>query len=179
VYETIDPDFHDYHPHPPLKKPVEVVVNPNGGLQQHVHHHYHHGDVGGVVKPAVVVEQSGPLIPTGPVFESGPVYGSASVGPSSPFAGGPIGSGSLYGGGQIGSGSLYGGGPIGSGSLYGGGPIGGSLYGGSGPYLGQSPFYKKELSIKSPLTGEINRFVDAISGLWRLNLRQSTFTTFV
>ncbi|PNF43247.1 hypothetical protein B7P43_G14886 [Cryptotermes secundus] len=103
VYESIEPDLHDYHPHPPVKKPVEVVVNSQGGVQQHVHHHYHHGDV----------------------------YGSAPLGP----------------------GSSLGGGPIGTGSLYGGGPIGGAVYGGSGPYLGQSPFYKKQLSIKTPLTG--------------------------
>ncbi|XP_021918811.1 uncharacterized protein LOC110829422 [Zootermopsis nevadensis] len=182
VYETIEPDFHDYHPHPPLKKPVEVVVNSNGGVQQHVHHHFHHGD-GGVVKPAVVVDHSGPLIPTGPAFESGPVYGSASVGPSSSFAGGPIGgSGSLYGVGPIGgggalyggSGSSYGVGPIGggaalyggSGSSYGVGPIGGgAAYGGSGPYLGQSPFYKKELSIKTPLTAQSLKLTNALQGV--------------
>lgn len=105
-------------------------MNSQGGVQQHVHHHYHHGD-GGVVKPTVLVDQPGPLIPTGPVFEPGPVYGSAPLGPGS-----------------------LGGGPIGTGSLYGGGPIGGAVYGGSGPYLGQSPFYKKQLSIKTPLTGE-------------------------
>jgi hypothetical protein len=89
------------------------------------------------------------------VFESGPVHGSGSIG--------PIGTGSLYGGGPIGTGSLYDGGPIGTGSLYGGGPIGGAVYGGSGPYLGQSPFYKKELSIKAPLTGETNAYIMTIS----------------
>jgi len=129
VYETVEPDLHNYHPPPVLKKPVEVVVNSQGGVQQHVHHHYHHGD-GGVVKPTVVVDQPGPLVPTGPVFEPGPVYGSSSLG--------------------------LGGGTIGTGSVYGGEPLGAAVYGGNGPYLGQSPFYKKELSVKAPLTGERN-----------------------
>jgi len=144
VYETLEPDLHNYHPPTVLKKPVEVVVNSQGGVQQHVHHHYHHGDVGGVVKPTVVVDQPGPLVPTGPVFEPGPVYGSSSLG----IGGGTVG----IGGGTIG----IGGGTIGTGPLYSGEPIGAAVYGGNGPYLGQSPFYKKELSVKAPLTGERN-----------------------
>jgi hypothetical protein len=127
VYETIESDLHNYHPQPVLKKPVEVVVNSQGGVQQHVHHHYHHGD-GGAVKPTVVVDQPGPLLPTGPGFEPGPVYGSTLIG--------------------------TGGGTLGGGSLYGAGPIGGGVYGGNGPYLGPSPFYKKQLSVKAPLSGE-------------------------
>ena len=82
------------------------------------------------MKPTIVVDQPGPLVPTGPVFEPGPVYGSSSFG--------------------------IGGGTIGTGSLYSGEPIGAPVYGGNGPYLGQSPFYKKELSVKAPLTGERN-----------------------
>jgi hypothetical protein len=108
-------------------------VNSQGGVQQHVHHHYHHGDAGGVVKPTVVVDQPAPLIPTGPVFEPGPVYGSTPLGPGPSLGVGPIGTGSLYGG---------------------GGPIGGAVYGGNGPYLSHSPFYKKQLSIKTPPTGK-------------------------
>ncbi|XP_069702040.1 uncharacterized protein [Periplaneta americana] len=132
VHEPVE---HDYLPHPPIKKPVDVVVNNHGGVQQHVHHHYHHSE-GGVVKPSVVVDHPSPIVPTGPLYEPGPSFGS-------------IGTGSLYGTGPT-VGPVYGGAT--GGPIY-GGPTLGPVYGGSGPYLGQGSFYKKELSIKTPLTG--------------------------
>ncbi|PSN36360.1 hypothetical protein C0J52_19727 [Blattella germanica] len=130
----------DFLPHPPVKKPVEVLVNSHTGVQQHVHHHYHHQDgVAGIAKPPLVIEGPGPILPTGPVYEPNPVYGGG------PINGGPIHSGPANVG-PIGFG------PVNGGSLYGGGPIGGPAYGGSGPYLDQGAFYKKELNIKTPLT---------------------------
>ncbi|XP_015379949.1 PREDICTED: uncharacterized protein LOC107173785 [Diuraphis noxia] len=72
-----------YRPKQPILGGVPSVALPAGGLQQHVHHHYHHGDGADGIKAASAVVDSG----------FGPISG-------------PIG-GSLYGGGD-GPQSLYG-----------------------------------------------------------------------
>ncbi|KAL0099124.1 hypothetical protein PUN28_020282 [Cardiocondyla obscurior] len=92
IYEhggvDIEPDFEDKF----IDKKQVVLHQPSGsGVQQHVHHHYHHGDAAGIANPAVI--------------------------PSSPALGGGIGGGGI-GGGGIGGGGLgnYG---YGNGGTYG------------------------------------------------------------
>ncbi|XP_068082200.1 uncharacterized protein [Anabrus simplex] len=129
VYESFEHDLTHLSP-PHNKGPVEVVVNAQGNgagsLQQHVHHHYHHTDGGVNVKPVPVP------VPVPEIIHHRPEHGLLTE------------PGVSYGG----SGSVYGN----PGPVYGSpGPV----YGGFGPasFGSQSPFYKKELSIKGPLSG--------------------------
>uniref|UniRef100_A0A8D9AKY0 Phenoloxidase-activating factor 2 n=1 Tax=Cacopsylla melanoneura TaxID=428564 RepID=A0A8D9AKY0_9HEMI len=104
------------------KKPV-VVVNSNHGVQEHVHHHYHHAD--NDVKGTGLI---------GNTFETGNNFPAASnnlVSPRPVYNGG--GGGSLYG--------ATGNGFIGSSPSYGGG---------ADTYGSNSPFYKKEYNVKRP-----------------------------
>ncbi|XP_026814651.1 uncharacterized protein LOC113554805 isoform X2 [Rhopalosiphum maidis] len=72
-----------YRPKQPIVSGVPSVTLPAGGLQQHVHHHYHHSDGVDGIKAASSVVDSG----FGPI--SGPIGGS--------LYGGSDGSPSLYG----------------------------------------------------------------------------------
>ncbi|XP_049860124.1 uncharacterized protein LOC126354469 isoform X1 [Schistocerca gregaria] len=113
---------------PPTKGPIDVVVNSHSGVQQHVHHHYHHGEAGAaIVKPVPLLDHQ-PATGPASFYEPGHTYGTSA--PGGGFAGGSGGSFSgSYGGSS-------------SGSFSGG-------YGG----VGVGPFYKKELSLKAPLSG--------------------------
>nr|CAD7449297.1 unnamed protein product [Timema bartmani] len=112
-----------------VHKPIGVTAG--GGLQTHVHHHYHHGDKT-PTGPGPILGHgptlggghllgSGPVLPPGPGFEPGPVYGNGGLG----------GFGGAYPGNL--EGPSFGGGPI-----YGGSP--------TGPY---APFYKKDINLKT------------------------------
>ncbi|XP_047111997.1 uncharacterized protein LOC124788758 [Schistocerca piceifrons] len=117
---------------PPTKGPIDVVVNSHSGVQQHVHHHYHHGEAGAaIVKPVPLLDHQ-PATGPASFYEPGHTYGTSAPGGgfTGSFAGGSGGSFSgSYGGSS-------------SGSFSGG-------YGG----VGVGPFYKKELSLKAPLSG--------------------------
>ncbi|KAL4112757.1 hypothetical protein QTP88_016490 [Uroleucon formosanum] len=109
-----------YRPKQPIVSGVPSVALPAGGLQQHVHHHYHHGDGADGIKAASSVVDSG----FGPI--NGPI-------------GGPISS-QLYGG-SDGPQSLYGQSSSLSNS-YGGSFDNYETLGG--------PLYKKQLNINTP-----------------------------
>ncbi|KAI5721064.1 hypothetical protein M8J77_015477 [Diaphorina citri] len=104
------------------KKPV-VVVNSNHGVQEHIHHHYHHAD--NDIKGTGIVPntfETGNNFPAASSFSPRPVYGGS-------------GGGSLYG--------STGNGFVGTSPSYGGGV---DTYGST------SPFYKKEYNVKRPYT---------------------------
>ena len=56
-------------PYDPIDK-KQVLVSPNQGVQQHVHHHYHHADA----EKVGVLDAPGPVYPSGSGSSSGPVY---------------------------------------------------------------------------------------------------------
>lgn len=86
IYEPIEPEgpypfeLPSKIQHHKEKIPVEVVVNAqggsaqsttaNGGVQQHVHHHFHHGDAAGVKVPTVVVNNPVPIATQGHLHTS-------------------------------------------------------------------------------------------------------------
>ncbi|XP_022168392.1 uncharacterized protein LOC111032394 isoform X2 [Myzus persicae] len=69
-----------YRPKQPILGGVPSVALPAGGLQQHVHHHYHHGDGADGIKAASAVVDSGFGPISGPI--GGPLYGGGD-GPQS------------------------------------------------------------------------------------------------
>lgn len=66
-----------YRPVKPLPGPISAISQPAGGLQQHVHHHYHHGDGADGIKASAATIDSG-FSPVG-----GSLYGNQNLGPSS------------------------------------------------------------------------------------------------
>lgn len=84
-----------YEPIDPIDKKPQVVVNAQHGVQQHVHHHYHHGDAEkiGVVDAPNTVYPSGVAGPVGSLYNGeNSLYGNTVGGNG--FIGSPT-----YGGG--------------------------------------------------------------------------------
>lgn len=79
-----------YRPKQPIIGSVPSVALPAGGVQQHVHHHFHHGESGDGIKaaPSVVDPGFSPI--------SGPLYSGGSDGQSLYGQGGQNGYGGNF-----------------------------------------------------------------------------------